>query len=93
MYVDELIGPDTVNTLPPETLDAVLDHGTAARTVDQGVEPAEAQIDELAKRGIDLAGITAALQEEGVEKFADSFTSLMDSIEEKRDAFSPGIDD
>ncbi len=86
MYVDELIGPDTVNTLPPETLDAVLDHGTAARTVDQGVESAEAQIDELAKRGIDLAGITAALQEEGVEKFADSFTSLMDSIEEKRDA-------
>ena len=88
MYVDELIGPDTVNTLPPETLDAVLDHGTAARTVDQGVESAEAQIDELAKRGIDLAGITAALQEEGVEKFADSFTSLMDSIEEKRDALT-----
>ena len=87
MYVDELIGAHTVNTLPPETLDAVLDHGTAAPTLEQGMERAQTHIDEIASHGIDLSAITAALQEEGVGKFADSFRSLMESIEQKRKSF------
>lgn len=84
MYVDELIGPQTVNTLPPETLEAMLDHGKVAVTVNQDLKEAQKQIETLAQVGIDLADITAALQDEGVQKFADSFASLMASIEEKR---------
>ena len=86
LYVDELIGPQTVNTLPPETLDSVLDHGSVTRRVDQGLEAARTQIQKLADVGIDLTQITATLQEEGVTKFSDSFASLTASIEEKRHA-------
>ena len=83
MYVDNLIGPDTVNTVPPKTLSAFLDHGTAAPTVTEGLDEARAHLERLAEVGIDLDEITEALQEEGVEKFAKPFNSLMKTIEEK----------
>jgi transaldolase/glucose-6-phosphate isomerase len=83
LYPDNLIGPYTVNTLPPATLNAFRDHGTVALTLAAEVEEAAAQIQQLAELGIDLDRVTDELLEEGVEKFARPFASLMDSIEEK----------
>jgi transaldolase len=83
-YVEELIGPDTVNTMPPATLDAFIDHGViAGDTVMQGVDEAEADVAELANLGIDLDAITAELQVEGVDAFAASFDDLMDTLTAK----------
>ena len=92
LYVDSLIGPHTVNTVPPETLDAFLDHGTAARTVDVDVEEARHQLARLAELGIELDGITSQLMVEGVDAFADSFDELMSGIAEKVAAVSGGDD-
>ncbi len=86
LYVDTLIGPDTVNTLPPETLEAFLDHGTVAITVEDHLDEARAQLARLAELGIDLDTATEELQEEGVDKFSKPFASLMNSITQKRDA-------
>jgi transaldolase/glucose-6-phosphate isomerase len=83
LYADNLIGPDTVNTLPPATLRAFRDHGTVSRTLDAKVDEAAAQIGQLAELGVDLGRVTDELLEEGVEKFARPFASLMNSIEEK----------
>ena len=83
-YIDELIGPDTVNTMPPETLDAFRDGGTAATTLTVDVGAARAQLDALAGAGIDMERVTADLQQAGVEAFADSFTDLLASVEHKR---------
>ena len=92
LYVDELIGPHTVNTLPPETLDAFLDHGNAARTVDADVEQARQHVAQLAALGIDLGEVTAQLMGEGVDAFADSFDELMSGIAEKVAAIAGGDD-
>ena len=86
LYVDMLIGPDTVNTMPPATVDAFKEHGTAAETLTDDVESAAWQLDALAQAGVDLAAITQKLQDDGVDAFAKSFESLMDSIEGKRAA-------
>jgi transaldolase len=83
IYVEELIGPDTVNTMPLKTLQAFADHGIARRTVDEDVERARAELAALAELGIDLDRVTAQVQEEGVEKFVTPFRSLLQSIEEK----------
>jgi len=80
MYVDELIGPDTVNTVPPETLQAFFDHGKVAVTVTKQVEEAQDQLDQLANLGIDLGAMTEQLQEEGVKKFVTPFESLLENI-------------
>ncbi len=82
-YVDELIGSQTVNTLPPETLQAFLDHGTVINSLEANVEAARDQIEQLAELGIDLNALSTQLQHEGVEKFAASFKSLMASIDVK----------
>ncbi|MDE0197244.1 MAG: transaldolase [Caldilineaceae bacterium] len=92
LYVDELIGPHTVNTLPPETLDAFLDHGCAARTVDADVEEARQHLADLAELGIDLGEVTTELMGEGVDAFADSFDELMSGIAEKVKAIAGGDD-
>lgn len=84
LYVDTLIGPHTVNTLPPSTLDAFIDHGQVALTVEEGLEVAREQVARLATLGIDLDAITQDLQEKGVASFAKSFEGLMASIREKR---------
>ena len=84
LYVDELIGPDTVNTMPPETVKAFIDHGRTAETLAQDLATARKQVGRLAELGIDFDGITRRLQEEGVAAFAKPFQALMDSIEAKR---------
>jgi transaldolase / glucose-6-phosphate isomerase len=90
LYVDELIGPDTVNTLPLETLTAVLDHGSTAHTVNQNVEEARAHLAQLADLGIDLDAITEQLQIDGVKSFSDAFEVLMQSITDKAAKFAGG---
>ena len=90
LYVDNLIGPDTVNTLPPETLRTFLDHGTVARTVDSDLSEAQRQVDRLSELGIDLDAVTDRLLEEGVASFANSFATLIESIAEKRDQILSG---
>ncbi len=84
LYVDELIGPETVNTVPPDTLRAFMDHGRAAATLTQGLDTARRQVGRLAALGIDLDTVTRRLQEEGVAAFVTPFQSLMGSIESKR---------
>lgn len=88
LYVDTLIGPDTVNTLPPATLDAFLDHGTAAVTVGDNLAETRAQVDRLVLAGIDLDVATEELQQEGVDKFIAPFDSLLETIAAKRDRIS-----
>jgi glucose-6-phosphate isomerase len=85
LYLDGLIGSETVNTAPPATLQAFLSHGTVARTLDRGVRQAEEQLQALAELGVDLGEITQDLQEQGVAAFVKSFTELMEAIAEKRE--------
>ena len=82
-YVDELIGPETVNTLPPETVNAFIDHGSAAETLTRDLEGARRQIRRLEELGIDFDAVTRRLQEEGVAAFAKPFQALLDSIAAK----------
>jgi transaldolase len=84
LYVDELIGPDTVNTMPDATIEAARDHATPERTVDRDVEAAHAQIRELRELGVDLDDILLRqLVDEGVKAFADSYDSLLETLERK----------
>jgi transaldolase / glucose-6-phosphate isomerase len=83
-YVDELIGPDTVNTVPPATLDAFRDHGKAALTVTRDLDDAQKVFVDLKALGISMSDVTQELEEEGVKSFADSLTSLLEAIEERR---------
>ena len=87
MYVDGLIGPDTVNTVPTETLDSFLDHGKVQRTVDEGLEEAEKIMIDLEEMGIDMPAITEKLQEDGVKAFVDSLELLLSALDEKRKKF------
>ena len=83
MYVEELIGPDTVNTLPPATLEAFRDHGTVARTIDVDVTDAETTFQALETLGVDLGAITAQLQIDGVRAFEKSFETLIHALDKK----------
>ena len=83
LYVDELIGPDTVNTLPDATLDAFEDHGVVQRTLDADPDGARAVLDRLAEVGVDLRDVTDTLEVEGVASFEKSFTSLLDTLSAK----------
>lgn len=82
-YVEDLIGPMTVNTIPPATLKTFIDHGMAERTIDKDLESAHNVFAELADLGIDLKQATQDLEAEGVKAFADAFTSLLDSIQKR----------
>ena len=84
LYVDRLIGPDTVNTVPPATLRAFQDHGTPVRTIDADVEGARRCLAAIDAAGIPLREVTDFLAADGVKKFADSFTSLLAAVEAKR---------
>jgi transaldolase len=83
LYVDELIGPDTVNTLPPSTLESFMDHGRVAQTLTQDLAEAQNQLTKLADLGIDLQTVTQKLQDDGVVAFAQPFKKLLESIAEK----------
>ncbi|MBI2361464.1 MAG: transaldolase [Deltaproteobacteria bacterium] len=100
LYVEGLIGPDTVNTLPPATLDAFRDHGQASRaTVDEAWDKAESCLEQLKELGIDLTAVTERLQSDGVAAFAASYDQLLTALSEKRktiiarhlDQQSPGV--
>jgi transaldolase len=83
MYVEELIGPDTVNTLPPETLDAYRDHGQHRPSLGAGIEAASQVLDELEKAGISLSQITDALLVDGVAKFVEPYQKLLATVERR----------
>jgi transaldolase len=85
LYVDTLIGPDTVNTMPDATLDAFDDHGTVARTVDADFAGAQKVLDDLASVGVDLDDITRVLEDEGVASFSKSFDDLIGALQTKVD--------
>ena len=80
LYVDQLIGPDTVNTLPDATLEAFTDHGTLGRTVDADPDAAMAALDGVAEVGVDLEAVADRLEDEGVSAFVKSFDDLLESL-------------
>ncbi len=84
LYVDTLIGPETVNTMPLETVEAFQDHGTVALTVEEGLDEAHSLMRELERTGVDVDDVTETLEQEGVEKFDASFQELLDGIRAKR---------
>jgi transaldolase len=88
MYVEELIGPQTVNTMPEDTIVAFQEHGVVAETLEQGIDAAEQVLVDLREAGIDYDDVTETLEREGVQKFTDSFTELKQGIAEKRDALA-----
>jgi transaldolase len=90
MYVEELIGSDTVNTMPLETIEAFQDHGIVrGDTVLEGVDEARRLFDDLAAAGVDYDDVTATLEAEGVQKFTDSFGQIVASIQTKRGTLQP----
>ena len=90
LYVDTLIGPDTVNTMPEGTVADFLDHGMVARTVDTDLTGGEHVINRLAGAGIDMEDVARVLETEGVASFAKSFDELMQSLSDKANALSAG---
>ncbi len=85
LYVEELIGPDTVNTLPPATIEAFQDHGRVERTIDRDVEEAYQTVERLSAHGIELREVTDKLLRDGIEIFTDSFRLLDEAIQGKRE--------
>lgn len=83
IYADELIGPDTINTMPEETVRAFQDHGSPRPTLQEGLVEAQAVFDDLAAAGVDYDDVTDTLEREGVEKFETSFSELLDSLAAK----------
>jgi transaldolase/glucose-6-phosphate isomerase len=94
MYVDRLIGRDTVNTLPPKTLAAFVDHGTAAETIHshpEGFLEPNAVFGQLSQVGVDMDNVTTRLQADGVDSFTESFQKLMDQVESKLIIIKTGV--
>jgi len=91
LYVESLIGQDTVNTLPPATFTAFRDHGKVRLTIEENLDEARSTLAKLAEVGIDLKQVCQKLQDDGVKAFADSFESLMQSITSKRAALTSGL--
>ena len=85
VYVEELVGPETVNTMPRETVEAVLDHGRVERTLDRDVDEARHTLERFAEAGIDYDDVVEVLEREGVQKFADSFKELIGGVAAKRE--------
>jgi transaldolase len=83
LYVDELIGPDTVNTMPGETIELYQDHGDPRPRLELDLDGARKLFDDLAAAGVDYEDVTETLEREGVEKFEDSFNQLLASLREK----------
>jgi transaldolase len=81
-----LIGPDTVNTLPEATVDAFVDHGTVARTVDADIDDARQVLADVAAAGVDLAEVAQILEAQGVAAFEKSFSELIEALRAKAGA-------
>jgi transaldolase len=84
LYIEELIGPDTVNTMPRETIEAFQDHGVVELTLEKDLDEARRVFEQIAEVGVDYTDVTDTLEREGVQKFIDSFTELMEGIASKR---------
>ena len=84
LYVEELIGPETVNTMPQETIEAFQDHGEVALTLDEGVDEAHRVFEQVEAAGVSVDDVTRTLEVEGVQKFSDSFDELLSGIRAKR---------
>ena len=91
LYVETLIGPDTVNTMPGKTIEAFLDHARVERTVDKGLDEAHEVMVTLAAHGIELDALTAQLEEEGIASFQKSFDALLAGVERKRAALAETV--
>ena len=89
LYVEELIGPETVDTMPEETITAFQDHGNVAETLTQDVDAAHKLFDDLRAAGVDYDDVTDTLEREGVQKFSDSFDELLEGIAAKRGQLAP----
>jgi transaldolase len=89
LYVEELIGPDTVNTMPEETIRDYQDHGEPQARLQSSLEEAHRLLDQLATAGVDYDDLTDTLEREGVEKFSDSFEKLLEALNEKRTSLVP----
>ncbi len=89
MYVEGLIGPETVDTMPEETIDAFQDHGRVAVTLTEDVDSARKLLEDLRQAGIDYDDVVDTLEREGVQKFSDSFGELMDGIKSKQGELAP----
>ena len=90
IYVEELIGPDTVNTIPPATMDAFRDHGNVARTIDHDLPGADKTMSDLEKAGISMQRVTAQLLEEAIKLFVEAFDKLIAVVAEKQDTAKSG---
>jgi transaldolase len=89
MYVEQLIGPNTVDTMPEETIEAFQDHGEVAPTLEQGIDEARRVFEDVERAGVDYADVTDTLEREGVDKFSDSFAELLDGIRAKSGELAP----
>jgi transaldolase len=89
VYVEELIGPDTVNTMPEQTIEDYQDHGNPEPRLQAGVQEARELLAELARVGVDYDDVTETLEREGVEKFSESFEQLLQSLRAKQDSLAP----
>jgi transaldolase len=87
-YVNSLIGPHTVNTMPDATLTDFLDHGVVARTVDKRAGEAQKVLDDLGELGVDMADVSRTLEDEGVAAFAKSFDELLQRLSDKANALT-----
>jgi transaldolase len=87
VYVEELVGAETVNTMPRETIDAFLDHGRVKDTLESGVDEAHRTLERFGQAGVDYDDVVEVLEREGVEKFAKSFAELLEGVSEKRKQF------
>jgi transaldolase len=90
LYVDGLIGPNTVDTMPDATVEAFADHGTVARTIDEDLDGARRHLDRLAQAGVDMADVARLLEDEGVASFSKSFDELLQSLTDKATALQKG---
>ncbi len=90
LYVEDLIGPDTVNTMPPQTIVAFRDHGKVAQTVDRNLEQAHAVMEDLQRVGISMKNVTEQVLDEGIKSFEDSFQQLDQGIKQKLEALRSG---
>ena len=83
LYVDDLVGPETVNTMPKKTIEAVMDHGDIRPTLEEGVEEARQLLRRLREAGLDYEDVTDVLEKEGIQKFAEPFNELLEEIQNK----------
>jgi transaldolase len=89
LYIEELLGPDTVNTMPEDTIKAYQDHGEPQVRLTEGLDEARGLLERLAAAGVDYDDVTETLEREGVEKFSASFDELMSTLASKRDSLAP----